>query len=149
MRFAAGDPIRPGRTDLWADYTERRRTTTDPDFFTANGGIGTPAQVREQLAAYAEAGVDQMIFIQQSGKNRHDDICDALELFAAEMMGEFAEHEAERQAAKAERLGPVVEAAMARKQQRAEVADDAIPSVLSVMEGFQAHQAAKAAAAEG
>lgn len=147
MRFAAGDPIRPGRTDLWADYQERRLSTTDPDFFTANGGIGTPAQVRGQLQAYADAGVDQMIFIQQSGRNRHEDICDALELFADQVLPDFAEGEPARQAAKAERLAPVVAAAMQRKQRRSEVTDEDIPSVLSVIEGFQAHQAAKAARA--
>ena len=30
-----------------------------------------------------------MIFLQQAGRNRHDHICQSLELFAAEVMGEF------------------------------------------------------------
>jgi alkanesulfonate monooxygenase SsuD/methylene tetrahydromethanopterin reductase-like flavin-dependent oxidoreductase (luciferase family) len=143
LRYAAGSPVRPGRTDLWEDYQERLRTTTDPDFFTANGGIGTPSQVRETLRAYADAGVDQMIFIQQSGRNEHEDICDALELFASDVMPEFKAEEPARRAAKAQRLAPDIEAAMARKQRRAEVADADIPDVLSVIEGYQAHMAAK------
>src|SRR5690606_34342127 len=113
-----------------------------------NGGIGTPDQVREVLADYAEAGVDQMIFIQQSGKNRHDHICEALELFAERVLPDFAADEPERQARKAEQMAPVIEAARARKQRRAEIADADIPGVLSVMEGFTAHQAEKAESAD-
>ena len=43
------------------------------------GGIGTPEQLREHLQRYEEAGVDQVIFVQQSGINRHEHICESLE----------------------------------------------------------------------
>jgi hypothetical protein len=39
-----------------------------------------------------------------------------LELFAKEVMPEFAENEDRREAEKAERLGPAIEAALARKR---------------------------------
>ena len=137
MRYGFGAPTRPGRTNLWEDYLERRRTTDDPDFFTAQGGIGTPDQVRSQLQAYADAGIDQMIFIQQAGKNRHEDICDALELFASSVMDDLRADEDERRRRKAEELAPYVEAAMARRAARTEVAEADIPEVPSVMEGMQ------------
>ena len=47
-----------------------------------------------------DVGVDQVIFIQQAGRNRHDDICASLELFAADVLPEFAADEPERQARK-------------------------------------------------
>ena len=74
-----------------------------------------------------DAGVDQTIFIQQGGKNRHDHICESLELFAVKVMPEFAEREAERERVKREELAPYVEAAMARKQVMAALAEGDIP----------------------
>ena len=56
-----------------------------------------------------------MIFLQQAGRNKHEHICDSLELFAAEVMGEFKAEVAEREARKAAELAPFIEAAMARK----------------------------------
>jgi hypothetical protein len=91
------------------------------------GCIGTPDDLRATLRTFRDAGVDQTIFIQQGGKNRHDHICEALELFAAEVMPEFAEREAERERRKHEELAPYVEAAMARKQAMPPLADDEIP----------------------
>jgi hypothetical protein len=91
------------------------------------GCIGTPDDLRGTLRTFQDAGVDQTIFIQQGGKNRHDHICEALELFAGEVMPEFHEREAERQRRKAEELAPYVEAAMARKKPRAPLADHEIP----------------------
>src|SRR5438128_11875267 len=76
---------------------------------------------------FQDAGVDQTIFIQQGGKNRHDHICESLELFAAEVMPEFAEREADRERAKRQELAPYVEAAMARKQAMPSLADSEIP----------------------
>lgn len=115
---------RPGRTDIWAAYQAERASMADHG---ERSGIGTPDQVRRHLRGYADAGVDQVIFIQQGGKNRHDHICESLELFAAEVMGEFAESEPERSRAKAERLAPAFEAAMGRKAVMPALADDEIP----------------------
>jgi alkanesulfonate monooxygenase SsuD/methylene tetrahydromethanopterin reductase-like flavin-dependent oxidoreductase (luciferase family) len=124
----------PGRTDIWARY-EQVRDTVGLDFLGGGtDGIGTPDELRAHLRAFAEAGVDQTVFIQQGGRNRHEHICESLELFAAEVMGEFREAEAEREAAKAAALAPHVEAAFARKAalppgpSRPPLADDDIPS---------------------
>jgi Fe-S oxidoreductase len=68
-----------------------------------------------------------VIFIQQAGKNRHEHICEALELFATEVMPEFKEHEEERERRKMEELAPFIEQAFARKQRLRELTDDEIP----------------------
>jgi hypothetical protein len=52
----------------------------------------------------------------QAGRNRHEHICEAMELFAREVMPEFAERHDARDKAKHERLAPVVEAALARRE---------------------------------
>jgi hypothetical protein len=67
-----------------------------------------------------------VIFIQQGGRNRHAHICESLELFAAEVMPEFQAGEAERERAKAERLGPAIAAAIKRKRFLRAPADDEI-----------------------
>ncbi|HMG43099.1 MAG TPA: LLM class flavin-dependent oxidoreductase, partial [Acidimicrobiales bacterium] len=121
---------RPGRTNVWEEFEERRELfgfsrpiaaqtgrTLGAQLFeqglgSLRGAIGTPAQVRELLKAYEAAGVDQVIFVSQAGRNRHEHICESLELFAREVMPEFAEHEDEREQAKLERLGPAMEAAL-------------------------------------
>jgi len=70
-----------------------------------------------------------VIFLQQAGRNRHEHICQSLELFAAEVMGEFKAQVAEREAKKAKALAPYLEAAMARKKVMQPLADDEIPIV--------------------
>jgi alkanesulfonate monooxygenase SsuD/methylene tetrahydromethanopterin reductase-like flavin-dependent oxidoreductase (luciferase family) len=118
----------PGRTNIWNRFIAvRDQIGTD----VLGGGascIGTPAQLQASLRTFQNAGVDQAIFIQQSGRNRHEDICESLALFAREVMPEFHEKEAERQAQKMEELAPAIEAAFARKQKLAPLADDQIPA---------------------
>ena len=84
-------------------------------FFGLRGAIGTPDQIRDYLERYEEAGVDQVIFCSQSGKNRHEDIMESLELFGREVLPEFMDRDEQLQQDKARRLEPVIEAAMARK----------------------------------
>ena len=83
------------------------------------------------MQAYADVGMDQMIFVQQHGKNRHEHICESLELFAAEIQPAFKEKEAERQARKDEELAPYVEAALARKPRMEMPSDDELPVIKS------------------
>ena len=79
------------------------------------GAIGTPEQLRRFLRGYEEAGVDQVIFVSQTGRNRHEHICESLETFSREVLPEFAERDPAHQAAKQERLAPAVAAALARR----------------------------------
>jgi hypothetical protein len=94
-----------------------------------NRGIGTPDELREHLRGFAETGVDQVAFIQQGGRNRHEDICASLELFAKDVLPEYKEKEEERQRKKMEELAPYLEKAMARKERLKALRDEEIPDV--------------------
>jgi alkanesulfonate monooxygenase SsuD/methylene tetrahydromethanopterin reductase-like flavin-dependent oxidoreductase (luciferase family) len=120
---------KPGRTDIWANF-EKSRAALPPA--GANRGIGTPDDLRQHLAAFEASGVDQVAFIQQGGRNKHDHICEALELFAREVMPDFKEREAAQQRRKAMELAPYIEKAMARKQRMRELADDEIPTFVAL-----------------
>jgi len=69
------------------------------------------------------------IFLQQAGNNRHDETCESLELFASDVLPEFAAAAAEREQKKARELAPWIEAALARRPRMRELADDEIPVV--------------------
>jgi alkanesulfonate monooxygenase SsuD/methylene tetrahydromethanopterin reductase-like flavin-dependent oxidoreductase (luciferase family) len=120
---------KPGRTDIWSQFERARPNLPDDG---ANRGIGTPDEVRTHLRAFAEAGVDQVAFIQQGGRNRHEHICQALELFANDVMPEFKEREEEREKRKLEELAPHLEKAMARKEKMRALSDDEIPTVYAL-----------------
>src|SRR5439155_973798 len=64
------------------------------------GAIGSPEQIERNLRQFEEAGVDQVIFLQQGGNNRHEHICESLELFAKAVMPGFKQRHAERAASK-------------------------------------------------
>jgi len=117
---------KPGRTDIWKNFEESRDALPPAG---ERRGIGTPDQLRAHLRAFEETGVDQVIFIQQGGRNRHEHICESLDLFGAEVMPEFRERAEAREARKREELAPFVEAALARKQWMRPLADDEIPEI--------------------
>ncbi len=56
----------------------------------------------------------------QAGRNRHEDIMESIELFGREVLPEFAERDVTSSAAKAARLAPIVDDALARKAEREE-----------------------------
>jgi alkanesulfonate monooxygenase SsuD/methylene tetrahydromethanopterin reductase-like flavin-dependent oxidoreductase (luciferase family) len=125
---------RPGRTDVWAEYQQRRgEVGYSPDVAAAveqerlgakvaageteglRGAVGDVEQVREYVRRYEEAGVDELIFVMQAGRNLHEHICEAIELFGTEILPEFAERADHAEKAKDERLAGAVEAAMDRR----------------------------------
>ncbi len=115
---------KPGRTNLWKEFQNVHMPTVQKQLGNAGvalsggrGGIGTPDDLREHLLKFEKCGVDQVTFIQQAGMNQHEHICESLEIFAAEVMGEFKEREALREERKMNELAPYLEAAMARKTQ--------------------------------
>ncbi|HEY7439899.1 MAG TPA: LLM class flavin-dependent oxidoreductase [Acidimicrobiia bacterium] len=126
----------PGVTDVWAEYQQRRAEQGfDPGAVAAaganddrlgakvvqggigglRGAVGTPDQIREYLMRYEEAGVDQVIFCSQAGKNRHEHIMESLELFGREVLPEFRDRRDKLERDKATRLAPVIDKVMARK----------------------------------
>lgn len=119
---------KPGYTDIWKRY-ERAKATLPKQ---PNVCIGTPEHIRGHLRTFAEAGVDQVVFIQQGGRNRHEHICESLERFANEVMPEFQQGEAEREARKREELGPYLEEAMKRKKWMAPLSEEETPEVLAL-----------------
>ena len=128
--------IVPGRTDFWSGsqaWREEHLKTVIGEAQAAgdewSGCIGNPDDARRYLREVENSGVDQVIFLQQAGRNLHSDICSSLELFAAEVMPEFKAREAERALSKAEELEPYIEAAMARKKKMEPIADADIPVV--------------------
>ncbi|TDC70093.1 LLM class flavin-dependent oxidoreductase [Actinomadura sp. GC306] len=122
-------PHDPGRTDVWQEFLERRASrglsreqiianagTLNVNVGSLRGAVGTPEQVIDLVRRYESAGVDQVAFVLQSGPNRHEHICESLELFGKAVLPHFTEGRDEREAAKAERLAPAVEAALARRK---------------------------------
>jgi alkanesulfonate monooxygenase SsuD/methylene tetrahydromethanopterin reductase-like flavin-dependent oxidoreductase (luciferase family) len=133
----------PGRTNLWNEYLAQRGGRAEEPVAAAgarSSGIGTPDDMRRHLDGFEAAGIDQVIFMQQAGRNRHDHICEALELFAAELMPRYAARVAEREARKAEQLAPFIAAAMARKRWMKPLADDEIPIVRASVAKAQVNQ---------
>ncbi len=126
----------PAVTSVWEEFQHRRAEHGyDPEAVIAasehedrlgakvvqqgigglRGAVGTPEQIREYLRRYEECGVDQVIFCFQAGKNRHEHIMEALELFGRDVLPEFRDREPDAQVAKQQRLAPVIEQVMARK----------------------------------
>jgi len=120
---------KPGHTDIWAAYESARAKLPEAG---AARGIGTPAQLRAHLKSFEDSGVDQVAFIQQGGKNRHEYICQSLELFAREVLPEFDEREEARAKRKHEELAPFIEQAMRRKEKVTPLAEDKIPSFVAL-----------------
>ena len=118
---------KPGRTNIWEHYEAVRDRIGMDAMGGGAGGIGTPAEMREHLRGFQNAGVDQTVFIQQGGKNKHEDICDSLELFGRDILPEFKAEEEARMRRKEEELAPYVEAAFKRKQWLAPLSDAEIP----------------------
>ena len=100
----------PGETDIWQLY---KQTPQDPA--EGRAGIGTPDQVREHLEIMEDAGVDQVVFIQQAGANLHEDIMESLELFAERVLPDFKARDAGHVAKKNERFAAAMERAEERK----------------------------------
>jgi hypothetical protein len=104
----------PGHTDIWKKFAE-----VDFDIMIsqgAYGGIGTPETVTKHCKLFEDAGVDQVVFVQQGGRNRHEHIVEALELFADCVMPQFKTRHAAREARKMEELAPYIERAFQRKR---------------------------------
>ena len=97
FQFALGyygthPPGVPGEIKLWDEFLAYRDTPAGQK--ARQGGlIGSPATIRARLRRFEESNVDQVILLNQAGKNTHEDICSSLQLFADEVMGEFHERE--------------------------------------------------------
>jgi alkanesulfonate monooxygenase SsuD/methylene tetrahydromethanopterin reductase-like flavin-dependent oxidoreductase (luciferase family) len=132
----------PGITDVWQEFQDKRdlfgynraiaAQTEQPlgaqlfeqGLGSLRGAVGTPAQIRDLVRHYESVGVDQLIFVSQAGNNKHEDICESLELFAREVMPEFQDRDEGHVKEKADRLAPAVDAALTRREPAREAPTD-------------------------
>lgn len=101
-------PVAPGTVNLWDEYEDWRRTH-EGAAARGSGIIGSPGTIRRRLRKFEESHVDQVILLNQAGKNTHEDICSSLELFAKEVMPEFHDTEPEHEAWKSAVLAGEIE----------------------------------------
>jgi alkanesulfonate monooxygenase SsuD/methylene tetrahydromethanopterin reductase-like flavin-dependent oxidoreductase (luciferase family) len=80
----------PGEVNMWEEYSAWKRANPENAERALSGGlIGSPETIRRKLRRFEESNIDQVILLNQAGRNTHADICHSLELFAAEVMDEF------------------------------------------------------------
>jgi alkanesulfonate monooxygenase SsuD/methylene tetrahydromethanopterin reductase-like flavin-dependent oxidoreductase (luciferase family) len=99
LRFYAtrGAPVAPGEVDLWKEYQKWKETPTAREQ-RVSGLVGSPETLRRKLRKFEQSNIDQVILLNQAGRNSHEDICASLELFAREVMPEFHGREDAHQA---------------------------------------------------
>lgn len=135
--YIFGDHV-PAQTDVWQEFQRRRKEHGySPETAVAleqkrlaarlqgegdkapglRGAVGTPDQVRDFLRRYEDAGVDQLIFIMQAGRTRHEHIMEALQLFGRDILPEFKDRDVRQRAEKVRRLEPAVAASLRRKEE--------------------------------
>ncbi|MGB2179418.1 LLM class flavin-dependent oxidoreductase [Neptunomonas phycophila] len=140
--YYRGGAHKPGRVDLWesfkADHEELKRTENDQfvqrQIATSRSGIGSVDNVRNRLRSLRDAGVDEVSFIMQMGDNKHEHICESMELFAKEILPEFKDEHDALEANKQAELEPYIEMAFDRIGGRKEthVPDDEIEDMFAV-----------------
>ncbi|MGH2726317.1 MAG: LLM class flavin-dependent oxidoreductase, partial [Actinomycetota bacterium] len=119
-------PHAPGSTSVWEEFLERRHdqgfsreviTADDAPLAvkimqeglgSMRGAVGTPDQVAELCRRYEAVGVDHIGFALQAGKNRHEDICESLELFGKRVIPAFASERDRIESEKSARLAPAI-----------------------------------------
>jgi alkanesulfonate monooxygenase SsuD/methylene tetrahydromethanopterin reductase-like flavin-dependent oxidoreductase (luciferase family) len=100
----------PGTVNLWDEYLRWKQENPEKAERALRGGlIGSPETIRRKLHRFAESKVDSIILLNQAGRNRHEHICESLELFAKDVMPEFHAMEPEHQEWKQKVLNREVE----------------------------------------
>src|SRR6184192_396250 len=108
----------PARTNVWEEFQEHRAEQGfardiiaaegeplgvklfEQGLGSLRGAIGTPDQIIELVERYERAGVDQIIFVLQAGRNKHEHVRESIELFASRVLPRFAGEAEARDAAK-------------------------------------------------
>jgi alkanesulfonate monooxygenase SsuD/methylene tetrahydromethanopterin reductase-like flavin-dependent oxidoreductase (luciferase family) len=80
----------PGEVDMWVEYGKWKAANAEQAERALSGGlIGSPETLRRKLRKFESSHIDQVILLNQAGRNSHADICDSLKLFAEAVMPEF------------------------------------------------------------
>ena len=90
-------PFKPGTVNIWERYEDWKKSGDGQKIQPNSGLVGSPATIRKRLQQFQDVHIDQVILLNQAGKNKHSDICASLELFAREVMPEFKAQEEEQQ----------------------------------------------------
>ncbi len=101
MRSALSSRIKSSAPSIATPSTDRIRSPASSPAWAAGPPAVTslmriarlPAPVatviRRKLAKFQSSNIDQVVLLNQAGKNTHEHICESLELFAKEVMPEF------------------------------------------------------------
>ena len=101
--YSTRPPFAPGSVNLWKEYQAFRASPQGQKMHVGNL-VGSPETIRKKLRKFEESHVDQVILLNQAGRNTHEDICESLELFAREVMPEFLDRHGEHERWKEEVL---------------------------------------------
>jgi alkanesulfonate monooxygenase SsuD/methylene tetrahydromethanopterin reductase-like flavin-dependent oxidoreductase (luciferase family) len=100
----------PYTVNMWDEYNRWKRDNPDQAARALSGGlIGSPETLRRKLRRFQSSNIDQVILLNQAGKNAHAHICESLDLFAREVMPEFHAAEPAHQAWKQKVLNREIE----------------------------------------
>jgi alkanesulfonate monooxygenase SsuD/methylene tetrahydromethanopterin reductase-like flavin-dependent oxidoreductase (luciferase family) len=140
----------PGHSELWQQFQADRAQKSesmieqarseDPTQFSHAAGIGTPDDILEHLLGLQSSGIDQVILMQQAGRNRNDHICEGLELFAQSVLPKLVSGRAEREARKADELAPYIASALARKKRMPDLEEREVPVVRASADRAQVNE---------
>jgi alkanesulfonate monooxygenase SsuD/methylene tetrahydromethanopterin reductase-like flavin-dependent oxidoreductase (luciferase family) len=111
----------PGIDSVWSEY-EGAGIAGDTGYGDVTP-FATPKELRERYGIFEEAGVDQVVLMPQAGRNRHEHICEALELFGRTVLPEFIERDEKAEERRARRLAPAIERARSRIVKGVEAVD--------------------------
>ena len=79
-----------GTVNMWDEYNKWKANNKEAAARALSGGlIGSPETIRRKLRRFQTSNIDQVILLNQAGRNTHEHICESLELFAKEVMPEF------------------------------------------------------------
>src|SRR5438552_893083 len=88
----------PYTVNIWDEYNKWKAANPEAAARAISGGlIGSPETIRRKLRRFQTSNIDQVILLNQAGRNTHEHIRESLELFAKEVMPEFHANEAEHQ----------------------------------------------------
>ena len=67
----------PGTVNMWDEYNKWKRDNPDALESALRGGlIGSPETIRKKLRRFRSSHIDQVILLNQAGKNSHEHICE-------------------------------------------------------------------------
>ena len=94
LRFYGAQPgrqrPRAGTVNMWEEFERWKAANPENVARALRGGlIGSPETIRNKLRKFEASNIDQIILLNQAGKNSHEHICDSLDLFGREVMPEF------------------------------------------------------------